>query len=180
MHRAAYITALILAGSILAPTAQAADPFKIAAALYPSSPCAGRITVAFDPAVGARGRSEEASINNPALYPVVCVITFDPHHESEMTPMNRCATFVHGAGHLAGLNHTPTGIMSENGANEYYEPCASIRERVMHRLERPGIEYVTCGKWTGSLMRCRAGKDGNVARYRVRSHGDTYTMKRYR
>lgn len=180
MHRTAYIAIIILSLGLVAPAQAAPNPVMVANAMFPASPCVGRITVAFDPAVGLRGRAEEAAINNTALYALSCVITFDPAAEHAMTPMTRCATYVHGAGHLAGLEHTAAGIMSANGANEYFEPCATIRDRVMHRLERPGVDYVICGKLVGNLMRCRAVQKYKTVRYRVRIYDEQFAIKRVR
>lgn len=186
MHRVVYLVATCLTGLALsAPAVQAAapNPVAIAAAMFPSSPCNGQIVVEFDANLDPT-RDAEAAINDLSRYSLDCVVRFRTAAYTAMTQHQRCATFVHEAGHLAGLEHGP-GIMGKHAPHEYFAPCATVRDRVRHYLaSRPGAFSASCGKQTGSVMVCRVEREGargrGTRRYRVRVNGEQFTLRRIR
>lgn len=183
MPRLAYLAAICLAGAALsAPNAMASapDPVAIAAQMFPASPCNGKITVAFNPGLDP-SRDAEAAINDLSRYSLDCVVTFRTAAYNAMTVQQRCATFVHEAGHLAGFPHGP-GIMGAHAAQEYFAPCATLRDRIRHRLlSRPDAFSVSCGKQQGATMICRVelvGLRGRAPRrYSVRVSGDRFSLR---
>jgi hypothetical protein len=176
------LTALltVLALAVPANAAIIPNPETIAQHLYPTSPCNGHRTLILDPAVAANGNYEEAAINNTALHPLDCVIRVSPTLKASRH--QRCIIYVHAAGHQAGLQDTPEGIMRSRPPLDYYEPCATLRERVTHQLENQrNVANVRCGKQTGRTYTCRTELlDGRIVRYRIRTRGENYAITRIR
>jgi len=173
------LTGLIAALALAAPAnaASVPNPETIAQNLYPNSPCNGHRTIKADPAVAARGHWAEAGVNNTDLYALDCEIRYDPTMTANRH--KRCIIYLHEAGHQAGLNHS-TGIMSTSPP-QYYEPCATLRERVIHQLEnKPGVFNVNCGRQTGRVFNCRTEYENSpeIVRYRVRTRGEHFAITR--
>jgi hypothetical protein len=157
------LVALLATLALAAPTS-AATPEQIAADLFPSNPCIGKTTQVFDPTIAPY--YAVAGINSSA-YALNCQIRINPTWWAKASPQRRCIMLIHEAGHQAG-HPDGTGIMDHH-LPTYYEPCASPRERVIHRLEnKPNVANVRCGRRSGTSYRCRAELlNGRMVRYRI-------------
>lgn len=189
MIRVALLTlalwALLAAWCLSAPTAQAAaiDPIAIANKAWPGSPCAGKLVLGFDPTLIARGRMAEAigiEFHTDGTKDVSsCEFTVDTQAWRGLTQEQQCWAAVHEAGHLAGRDHTSTGVMTSGFFEGWYAPCAPMRERIQHDLEtaHPNT-FVQCGRWQGRVLSCRMEFAHRIVRYRAAVSGDLFVIRR--
>lgn len=157
----AVLTALALPG-VADAHMTVPDALRIAYAADPQAPCAGHVTVLWDATLDARGHDEEAYVGT-------CVITVNPQLKD--APERLCDVTVHGVKHLAGYQHTATGIMAPNGGEwSACHPHVTTRQSVRELLPHGYAWSVTCAH-----SRCWAkAKGAHVRRYRVTSDGGIY------
>lgn len=157
----AVLTALMIPSVADAhPTVQ--DSLQIAYAADPNARCAGHVTVLWDATLDSRGHDEEAYVGT-------CVIAVNPQLKN--APQRLCDVIVHGVKHLAGYQHTTTGIMAPHGGEwPACHPHVTTRQGVRELLPHGYDWRVTCTR-----SRCWAKAKGvHVRRYRVTNDGGIY------
>lgn len=192
--------ATVAAFATFACSAEAATPEQVADAAWPSSPCHGQpMTERFQIGMFASDTGDQLAGAASGLLldadgrPVVpftaarCEITTDPVEYAKMTPAQKCIYKVHEYGHLAGMQHQPSGPMSTSD-DRYFAPCVSLRERIKHdvalRVPDPH-PFVACRPWQGRVLPCRVdyvsrGGWSTTAWFRARTRGETYAISRVR
>lgn len=172
------VAALVIVG--LASTASAAqsratttDFLRIADRTWgPSAPCAGRLSVTLG--VSSRVQPDEVGWATGTTLGD-CSMQFDPAFWENASDEVRCLLVVHEAGHLAGREHTPEGVMSEDAAvgEGDFPPCRavlSVRQRAIHRIRghapASSPSEVFCGAWDehGRLLCRLEWPVGSIAR----------------
>jgi hypothetical protein len=114
-------------------TAQITVPqaLQIAYAADPAAPCAGLVTIQWNPALTAEHLDGQAAlvVQNGALRPYGCQITLNPALNREARDdggRHRCDVIVHEVKHKAGYGHAASGVMKRTAG--HWPPC--------HRGER--------------------------------------------
>lgn len=159
------------------------DPLAVANSAWPGSPCAGQLDMEFDatllPLSGLVGRAVGIIVEPDDTYDrISCEFTVDAGYWATASTYERCAVAAHEAGHLAGLHHSDTGVMREDHAG-WFEPCASLRERIIHEVkQRTGGAVVQCAPWQGRVLPCTAYLTGHTARYRASTSGERFVLRR--
>lgn len=192
--------AIVVAFATFASQADAVTPEQIADAAWPQSPCYGQpMTERFQVGIVASDTGDHLAgvasglLANSDGLPVVpfvaarCEITTDPVEYAAMTPAERCQYKVHEYGHLAGMQHQPTGPMS-TGDNRWYAPCHTLRDRIRHDMAGmvPDPDpWVICSRWQGRVLPCRvefvdSRQRAHAAWFRARTRGETYAIQRVR
>lgn len=140
----------------------------VAEAAWPGSPCAGgiNVTVAPLPPIGNEvldGYATGVEVAPDGSFVTrSCDIQIDPQVLA-VGPEHTCDVIVHEAGHLAGLQHTATGIMAPSaGTFPACHPVLSPRAQVQELLSGLLPEGYT---WTihctrPAITRCRATAPG--------------------
>jgi hypothetical protein len=175
-----------------AASTEAATPLQVADQAWPASPCRGQpITVLWDRAhavqYGYTGWASGVDLADDDTFTLRrCEITLDPVEYMSMTETERCELVVHEAGHLAGMHHTPTGVMRQPAG--WYPGCHTLRDRIRHdmALRVPDDDpWVVCRPWEGRVLPCRAEwvdsrHRARVTWFRARTRGDAYAIRRVR
>lgn len=183
---------------VSAARADAASFEQIADAAWPNSPCHGQpVTELFKIGMYASDTGDQlvgaatGLLNGPDGQPVVpfiaarCEITTDPDEYAKLTPQEKCMYKVHEYGHLAGMQHQPSGPMSV-GDHRYYAPCFTLRDRIRHdmALRVPDPDpWVVCSRWQGRVLPCRvewstARGEARLTWFRARTRGEAYAIQR--
>lgn len=144
------------------------DSLRIAYAADPRAPCVGRVTILWDRTLPARYAEEEAYVGT-------CTIAVDP--DLLDNPDHVCDLIVHGVKHLAGYEHTRTGIMAVN-AGEWPACHPRLTRRqwfqagVRDMLPTGYAWRVSCNR---AVSRCWAKARGaQLRRYRITSDDGIY------
>ncbi len=187
--RAALLTlALTLACTSAAPASPSppVEPLAVANAAWPTSPCAGRLIVTFDAAVGARGHAEEATgilawTDRPWELRT-CDLLVDPAGWVTADPESRCLILVHGAGHLDGRDHPEGGVMASPPVRGSVPACLTVRARIIRDIAaRAGAGgHWSCSPWQGRVLPCVVYRGDREVRYRARVRGNAYAISRAR
>lgn len=161
------LVAVVVAAALSAPSAApAADGTKVTQSLaiardaWPGSPCAGRETIQVnaDAALAAVGDGRGGDGAKET-----CTVRM----ASGMDPYQFCVSLVHEFGHLAGHDHTATGIMSPSPIE--WRPCfrADVQRRAAKR--HPGYQWHCTYWWWAFKGRCvgTRGHTAWVVRYHV-------------
>lgn len=170
MRRLTVLGALLAALALPAladahPTVQ--DSLRIAYAADPNAPCVGHVTILWDRTLALRNAEGMA-------YPGTCNIAIDPAIHN---PDHVCDLIVHEVKHLAGYEHTKTGIMAPN-AGEWPACHPRLTRRqwfqagVRDMLPSGYAWRVSCDR---SVSRCWAKARGaQIRRYRITSDDGIY------
>lgn len=178
--------------SAAAPARGPVDPLAVANTVWPGSPCTGNLHVTFHRDLGSEPDNSGLLstviavatgivVNADGSFDrVSCDIAVDPAYWAQADTEERCKVLSHEAGHLDGLHHTATGVMSPDHTG-WFAPCATTRERVMHQLAgNAGVpDYdVQCSRWQGRVLPCTVWLASRVARYRASVSGSGFVIRR--
>jgi hypothetical protein len=130
-------TIAVIAALAAAPSPTVSQALRIAYRADPQAPCAGFVAVQWDATLGDRGRDGETLFYaaDGKLRPLGCMIVLDPALNEH--PARRCDVIVHEVKHLAGYEHTRTGIMRP-GTGRW--PACHRWDR-KHRVKRHGNRF---------------------------------------
>ncbi len=162
------------------------DPLAVANAAWPDSPCAGKLRLLVDGAVGSHRLFAEATgieMRSDGSWQLIsCDITVDPRAWRTSSVEHKCLLLVHEAGHLSGLiDHTATGVMASLPTTGSWPACQSLRTRIINAIAaRTGSGEVTCSRWEGRILPCAVlvGPRERPVRYRARTRGDAFAISR--
>ncbi|HEX4364694.1 MAG TPA: hypothetical protein VHZ75_09100 [Solirubrobacteraceae bacterium] len=193
LHQSRTVAAVAVLGALLflggfagIARADVASDLAVADSVWPGSPCVGRIVIVPDLAMPANFVGQALGILDlgTAWRRVSCEIALRPSYWAQASPVEQCKIVVHEAGHLAnGPGHTHDGgVMDpDHGGDAYYEPCETIRARIVHTLdvEHPA-HAVQCDRWQGRVLPCQVRYFDHAVKYRARTRGTAFAIERVR